>query len=301
MEKFCIRFCISGVFIVTKMKFDEGKQKNAESVEKNQSTYLKRRKEQMSFSFELPSIVEFTGKDILDLYIDSKEFREIIDSGKYVLVDNRLVIKSEEGIAIHDGELRLILNDTDINEYCLKINRTLKKFPCIRHRRSRSSHGISPFSKKIVYNIEEATKIVSIQNLNRDNIHDFFGVGSEPPDPPHGFSKALMYFMEMKGYTVEKLASCTGLSPKTIQRMRTGETHPEIETVVTVCVGLHLGQYYGGCLLEKAGYKLTDTAYHKALYCCMYYAYKSSIEDCNRFMIRMGFKPLTELYDLEKF
>lgn len=249
----------------------------------------------------MPPIVEFRGIEILNLYASSKEFRKIIDSGNYVFVDNRLVLKSQECISVSNGEIQILVDESALNDYCVKIKRTLIRTMTGGHMRRGNTRCASPFKKRIEYEIEEASKITSINHLNADNMHLFFGAGQEPPDPPHKFSKALIYFMDLKGYTTEKLASETGLSEKTIQRMRTDKTHPDIETVVAICVGLHLGLYYADILLSRAGYILTDSDYHRALYCCVYYAFSCTVEECNYFMMRMGYKPLTDLYDIKKY
>ena len=249
----------------------------------------------------MPPIFEFSGIEILNYYANSKKFRKIIDSGKYVYAGNRLVLMSHECVRVIDGEVQVILEEPRLNDYCLKIKRTLIRTTTGRKTGGRYLRCGSPIQKRIEYELEEAAKIKSIADITIDNIRLLFGGGDDRPDPPNKFSDALVYFMERKGYTNERLASETGLSEKTIQRMRTGEVNPEVETVVAVCVGLHLGPYYSLLMLAKARHHLIDTDYDYALFCCILYGFSCSVESCNYMMLNLGHKPLTNLYDMDKF
>lgn len=75
--------------------------------------------------------------------------------------------------------------------------------------------------------------------------------------------------MEERGITIEKLVELTGLSERTIGRMRdnANESHT-LNTVVAVCVALHLNSYQGNMMLLLAGYTLKNT---KKIVCTDFY------------------------------
>lgn len=57
---------------------------------------------------------------------------------------------------------------------------------------------------------------------------------------PYDFGDALKLLMEEREITVEQLAETSGLSEKTISRLRSGENKPSLPTVIAICIGLSL-------------------------------------------------------------
>jgi len=61
----------------------------------------------------------FSPKELFSLYVTSPQFREIFNSGRYIYVNNRLVMKSKECICISEGNIETIVKDNELNQYCL--------------------------------------------------------------------------------------------------------------------------------------------------------------------------------------
>lgn len=127
----------------------------------------------------------------------------------------------------------------------------------------------------------------------RDYINTFFG-GKNPPNDY--LANALTYLMdEMKVKEVD-LAEATGLSEKTIQRMKNEiEYKPDIRSVVAVCIGLNLYPKFSNLLLQLAGIFPRNTDEDRAYMFLVNHYYDATVEECNDFLRRLNIKPLTEL------
>ena len=78
---------------------------------------------------------------------------------------------------------------------------------------------------------------------------------------PHDFPDALVTIMKWRDITVEKLAEEAGLDAKTITRLRnpTDDYTVKKETLIAVCIGLHIPPPLSSELFEKAGIRLNST------------------------------------------
>lgn len=127
----------------------------------------------------------------------------------------------------------------------------------------------------------------------RDYINTFFG-GKNPPNDY--LANALTYLMDEMGIKEVDLAEATGLSEKTIQRMRNEiEYKPDIRSVVSVCIGLNLYPKFSNLLLQLAGIFPRNTDEDRAYMFLVNHYYDATVEECNDFLLRLNIKPLTEL------
>ncbi|EOI6006815.1 MULTISPECIES: hypothetical protein [Enterococcus] len=112
---------------------------------------------------------------------------------------------------------------------------------------------------------------------------------------PLSFGDALKVLMKYPPKTtVEQLAESSGLSDKTIQRMRNGEA-VVIQSIVAMCIGLHLHPDISTEMLQKLGYTLGPAVeihmIYKTLLCnCN----TMTIEECNELLTNADFEPLTK-------
>ena len=96
------------------------------------------------------------------------------------------------------------------------------------------------------------------EKFTPDNIYENFKFMDEPH--PSEFANKIVLHMSHKGITVEELAEVSGLSVKTIQRMRTADdSRPKLKSIVAVCLALNLAPFASMDLLYLAGYRLTQT------------------------------------------
>lgn len=155
-------------------------------------------------------------------------------------------------------------------------------------------HNYTSGFKREVH-IEEARKVSSVKDITNDNLFLLIGGG---PEPQNDFNEVMIHFMSSLNVAIEQLAEETGLSEKTIQRMRNDSKRtPAIESVVAVCIGLHLDPYDSDKLLASAGYTLNNKKIHRIYRLLIHFSYKDSVKDCNDALIRLGEKPLTGLHE----
>ncbi len=118
---------------------------------------------------------------------------------------------------------------------------------------------------------------------------------------PQGFGRALVYLMELgdkdgKKYTVEGLAEAARLEPKTIQRMRNDSTYPKsIESVVAVCIAMHLPPECSKKLMEQSGFtlRLADNEAHFLFNFFLTHYYMHTVDECNEILTAKGFDIMT--------
>ena len=226
--------------------------------------------------------------------------RDACLSGKYVLVDKRIVLRSAECIGFRDGNAHIIDWSSDFLErYTLHYewHKSTKKHLRSRvfryaprrssARRNQRFDTIFNWKKVAV----EAKKVSSIADISGELLQ--YIVGGDGPDMPNEFSAALVWLLSRAHMTVARLSERTGLSEKTIQRLRNKPGRPALRTVIALCVGLGLGPYYGERLVELAGYHLTGSEEDQCLRLILCFATGESVASCNRWLVSCGFPPLT--------
>lgn len=152
------------------------------------------------------------------------------------------------------------------------------------------SSSRKPYSNIFYGNTERP----SLEKVTRkEYIKTFFG-GKNPPNDY--LSNALTYLMDKTNIKEVELAEMTGLSEKTIQRMRNEINYkPDIRTVVAVCIGLNLYPKFSNLLLQLAGIFPRNTDEDRAYMFLINHYYDATVEECNDFLRRLNIKPLTEL------
>ena len=105
---------------------------------------------------------------------------------------------------------------------------------------------------------------------------------------PYDFGNALKLLMEEREITVEQLAETSGLSEKTISRLRSGENKPSLPTVIAICIGLSLDPFIAEQLVNIAGYSLGGKKADRAFKLILGVAYSITVFDANDFLKKMG-------------
>lgn len=250
-------------------------------------------------------IFSFPNVDLLSLLQSSPEFENTIDISKYVYVDGYLVLNSPQCVEYRQGKLHIkkrVLKDP--SQYCLGrydiyIGRGGRQ-KCYKPKWNASSrvevaskcHPFysDPSKKKTVY--LNAKQITSFQEVTAENVADFIGVQGGPGED---FGTALVRYTELAGISIESLEEQTGLSSKTIQRMRNSEDRPTLRNVIAICLALKLSQWDSLYLLRLAGYELTSRMEDRIFWAILMKTAENTVGECNRMLERLGYKPLTKL------
>lgn len=236
---------------------------------------------------EQNTVYTFTDVGFLTRYLSSFAFRRMIDSGKYAYVDGRVVLNSPDCLQYQYGRLLLkkcVYDSPPI--YCLRL---IKR--SVHSRRTRfSTHRERSYEKESTYH--HAVKIRSFKEVTLENVLNFTG---GTPIPPWNFGKELIRLMEERHITEEQLAELTGLSEKTIQRMRNSDERPSLCNIIALAVAMSLCLWDSLALIKYAGYELTESREERLFRAILMCTEENSVYDCNRMLERLHMKPLTKL------
>ncbi len=120
--------------------------------------------------------------------------------------------------------------------------------------------------------------------------------------PNDSFGNCLKHFIDRAGINQEKLAEIVNMSSNTISRYCNDEYVPPIRTAVAICVALHLLPFDSRHLLRLMGYNLENGPQeYKVFQSILDLFYYSSVEECNKFITKLGYKPLISANKQIKF
>ena len=174
-------------------------------------------------------IPQYSPVQLLDRYAESAEFRKCVDTGKYVFAEGRMVLRSSDCIEVTAG--RISIKDSirsKLEDYCIHVERSRKyrtnaiprKHPGVHYRMHARPGGFT-------VEIKNAGKFSEVSVKDWTRLIATGGGGNLPYD----FGDALKLLMEEREITVEQLAETSGLSEKTISRLRSGEHRAFLRSV----------------------------------------------------------------------
>lgn len=230
-------------------------------------------------------IPQYSPVQLLDRYAESVEFRKCVDTGKYVFAEGRMVLRSPDCIDVTAG--RISIKDSirsNLEDYCIHIERSRKYRTGVVPRRSPYVRYSMRQSGGFTVEIKNAGKFSEVSVKDWTRLIATGGGGNLPYD----FGDALKLLMEEREITVEQLAETSGLSEKTISRLRSGENKPSLPTVIAICIGLSLDPFIAEQLVSIAGYSLGGKKADRAFKLILGVAYSITIFDANDFLKKMG-------------
>lgn len=195
-----------------------------------------------------------TPKEMLEEYLRNEQFREIIDTGRYIYADGH-ICRNEPQYVVRQGK-KLCLTEwanAHVDQCCLRFVRTY-------HRDRRTHYVFGQLNSDEAYNGRSLA--LSLQSGAEDVLQQAQEISRVLLDLPGSFSGTLIAHMKRTGITREKLAEESMMSDTTIKRMRTSERDLTLDQVIAVCIGLHIPPEYSFDLIEKAGFRLRNTPEH---------------------------------------
>lgn len=222
--------------------------------------------------------------DILREYKASEPFKQQMDSGRYIYAEDRLCLSHPDyikvdkggGVALteyareHEGECCLsfttIVTVVDTLLQCETEDRRIAFVTKPQASASPPSYQDDPPLTQA--HIEKfAERLKSVNDLAKKLPRDLAGMLKE--------------LMKDKGVKEEDLAARSGLSEKTIQRLRHQKIAPTVETMVQLCIGLQLDPILSEYLMQAAGVHFMETDLHRAYKVLLNSFYLYSVEYCN--------------------
>lgn len=160
------------------------------------------------------------------------------------------------------------------------------------HGHSYGHHSDEPKEKSWMSSVFFAPESVAAKPTIDKNTFEKYA--TEIRGIPDSFGDALRYFMLKHSKSQEALAFETGISERHLRRfMSSEEKQPKLETVVAICIALHLFPLFSNYLIAKAGYSLRNNDKGIAYQILLNMFYMEDIETCNRLLNEMGFSSLT--------
>ena len=133
-------------------------------------------------------------------------------------------------------------------------------------------------------NLEERSFTEALDELFR-----FGGSGR----PPGTFGEMLKTYMHDVDISVEELAFRSKISERTLSSMRNKEDYqPELNSVISLCIGMGLNPSDSYKLISTAGYSLNESKLHKAYKLLIDKASGATIDECNYFLKKAKLPPL---------
>lgn len=249
--------------------------------------------------------IVFENLSVFPIYEKSYRFRKFVNSGMYVYVQGRLILKPFGYLILMSGlsfenflEAHPKLNPKDICA-CIKID--TKKYHSIysndyNHNPYVVCHRISnqlgvPFSSVKLIHANYFKAFHDISPSDFDKIIGPNGVNNNSNDD---FGEEMKRYRTEKNISQEELSNLTGISVKTIGRMENNSYRPNLEKVIAVCIAMHLYPFQTYHLIELAGIRLNNTRKEKAYKFIIDTGYTYTVHECNNFLKKMGFHSLTD-------
>ena len=233
----------------------------------------------------------------LEKLTSSELFGRQLKSGRYIYAEKRICLNQPQYIRWNDTVALL----TDYawehqDECCLTPNDSTPKVQTGKNAKDRGvvhAYGGSPYvarqRRRTVrcYRCKRCRPKREIFIRRLANTSRTVAVLAE--SLPNNFSQMLDKLIESKGVTEEELAESANLSVKTIQRLRNHEPKSvTLETVLQLCIGLHLHPILSEYLLRAAGQRFMDTKLHTMYKFLLYTCYEYPVETCNDLLESQG-------------
>ena len=237
-------------------------------------------------------------KDLKFIRFANRNLSELIDSGAFAYVDAHIVLNDEKYITT-DGFGKTILTNYaryNMNECCLTFTIVAdgaagrsSTLQCILNRDDRS---ILTF--KMMLSNDSNISVIEKAKQNQENLQKLQDILKSIAGLD--FGETLKWLMSYKPrMTVEELTEYSGISEKTLGRMRNEKDYDHsLEKIIAICIAMQLHPKISKELILKSGLQLHPFAkslhmlYDEILVLCN----TLTIDECNELLIAAEFEPL---------
>ena len=227
---------------------------------------------------------------------------EQTSKGAYIYVDSHFCLNDPQYIT-NDENGHVVMTEyarLHIDECCLAFDLKVKaknKYgeqyytECVFYRDANS--GIE---FRVIFSGDANSNIMEKADaILRREAHTQEVINSMPP----AFGDALVYIMKQDKQSVEGLAESARMDIKMLQRMRNDTSYPKnIESVVAVCIGMHLRPEFSEALIKRSGFnfRLAQSEAHLIYKFFLDNYYMHTVDECNEILTAKGFDILTGTY-----
>lgn len=225
--------------------------------------------------------------DALQLYRESEKFRSVIRSGHYQYVDGHYCLASRKYLYRRNGVLFLTQYAKEhMRECCLSF--TVSKF-----------HSQQDYREGVLQKKEGYKDPFSLYLANKADNGDLWEASKKLSkiieNLPAKAGPTLCFHMTQRKMSIECLTSYSGVSPRTIKRLRSASCHyPKKETALAICIGLRLEPALSSDWLRKMGISFSSSPSDILYQFILSSMYWQPISAINSTIQSFGFKPLGE-------
>ena len=232
-------------------------------------------------------------KALADLYHRSGEFRLLMSRGDFVYADGHVCVNDPQFLRLTDEGARLTpWANAHADACCLRFEKVWLQ----ENEESVWLFGTLNSSEDYVREydrfLDRRLNLTARERLERRN--------RLMSAMPNAFPDALVYLMENRDggkITVEQLAAAAQLSRKTVVRYRSRQNSSyQPDTVVALCLALHLPPWLSRLMLDKAGFSVKSYGprgyYGEILDCC----FMDTIPEVQEYLKSAGY-PLLKLQE----
>lgn len=234
--------------------------------------------------------------------LSDMRLRDQAGKGAYVYVDSHFCLNDPKYI-INDEKGRVVMTEyarLHIDECCLAFDLKAK---------SKNKYGEQYYKECVLYrdvNSGIELQVAFSGEANKDimakadailgrEVHTQNIINAMPPK----FGEALVYLMKLSNQSVESLAENARMDVKMLQRMRNDPDYPKnIESVVAVCIGMHLQPEVSGELMKRSGFSLRLAQSESHLFYKFFLDsfYTHTVDECNEILTAKGYDLMTGTY-----
>ncbi|MBQ8617529.1 MAG: helix-turn-helix transcriptional regulator, partial [Clostridia bacterium] len=224
-------------------------------------------------------------KSAFAIYRENEAFRQQLQSGQYIYVDGHICINDGRYVRQTENGLRLTAwANAHVDQCCLRFNSIYEpcgvadyRFGAMNSDEAYNQHYMSFAQGKGALSSRE--KLTAMTRLIAEL--------------PVTFHEALSYLMKRAHITIEGMEERTGISSRTISRMRTQERRDySLDQVIAICVALQLPPWLSREMIAKAGFILRTTKQHQAYQLVLDCMFIDTVEDVQRFLVEAGCEKL---------
>lgn len=112
------------------------------------------------------------------------------------------------------------------------------------------------------------------------------------------FLSAFWAYFKLRKWNPQKFADKTGLSEKIYSLFKNHKykegKHPALDSVIAICVGLHIPIYCSLELINLCGYTLTTSKLDRCYYFILTHYETFNIDQANEFLVANHFSPISD-------
>lgn len=231
--------------------------------------------------------------DFFKAYCLNKDFRKVIDTGKFVYIEGHVCVNDEKYINRSNDQINLTQYALyHMDECCLVFDMGYSY-----ESKYQGQRYYTQMMYKTPAQIGAQEYSFEMNKHNQTLLAQIKGAKSSANSMrayPGAFSETLVMMMKERKLSVKKLADSSLVGEKTIQRLRNNEEYPTtVQTVMGLCYGLKLSVPEAEMLIGKTDFNIKPTtpqnnAYRCALSACA----ETSIYEINEMLESCGYEPI---------